>query len=98
MADIRMRFSNVRPSAVWEIWPRLGIVEDGKAIGQHRVRSAREKGGEEDSTSSLRKGVAGDWRNVFTERDRDLQAGRRRSADRARLREGRQLVIRGKPC
>lgn len=28
--------------------------------------------GDEDSTSFLRKGVAGDWRNVFTARDREI--------------------------
>jgi hypothetical protein len=31
---------------------------------------ARRQAGNEDSTSFLRKGVAGDWRNVFTERDK----------------------------
>lgn len=28
--------------------------------------------GQEDSTALVRKGVAGDWRNVFTERDREI--------------------------
>jgi len=28
--------------------------------------------GQEDSTAFLRKGVAGDWRNVFTERDKEI--------------------------
>lgn len=30
------------------------------------------KRGEEDSTSGCRKGIAGDWRNVFTDRDRAI--------------------------
>lgn len=30
------------------------------------------KPGEEDSTSFFRKGIAGDWKNVFTERDREV--------------------------
>jgi hypothetical protein len=30
------------------------------------------KRGEEDSTSFFRKGVAGDWKNVFTEKDREI--------------------------
>lgn len=35
-------------------------------------RSGGRKRGEEDSTSGVRKGVAGDWRNVFTEQDREI--------------------------
>ena len=34
--------------------------------------SGGRKRGEEDSTSFLRKGVAGDWKNVFTEQDRQI--------------------------
>jgi hypothetical protein len=33
---------------------------------------ARRKAGSEDSASFFRKGVAGDWRNVFTERDQRI--------------------------
>lgn len=33
---------------------------------------ARRKAGSEDSASFFRKGVAGDWRGVFTERDRQI--------------------------
>ncbi|MCA1729871.1 MAG: sulfotransferase domain-containing protein, partial [Actinobacteria bacterium] len=36
--------------------------------------SSRQRG-EEDSRSFFRKGVAGDWRGVFTERDRDIYEG-----------------------
>ena len=35
---------------------------------------ARRKAGSEDSASFFRKGVAGDWRGVFTERDRQIYA------------------------
>ena len=35
-------------------------------------RASRRKPGEEDAGSFFRKGVAGDWRGVFTERDREI--------------------------
>src|SRR5215213_3374948 len=35
-------------------------------------RASSRRQGEEDSASFFRKGVAGDWRDVFTERDREL--------------------------
>jgi hypothetical protein len=35
-------------------------------------RSGGRKQGEEDSHSGVRKGVAGDWKGVFTERDREI--------------------------
>jgi hypothetical protein len=35
-------------------------------------RVSRRKQGEEDATSFFRKGIAGDWRSVFTARDRDI--------------------------
>jgi hypothetical protein len=35
-------------------------------------RASQRKQGEEDGSSFFRKGVAGDWRSVFTERDREL--------------------------
>lgn len=42
-----------------------------EAASFERWTKDRERG-EEDSTSFLRKGVAGDWRNVFTARDREI--------------------------
>ena len=36
-----------------------------------RLSKGRKKG-VEDSSSFLRKGVAGDWRDVFTERDKEV--------------------------
>ena len=42
-----------------------------EAASFERWTKDRERGNE-DSTSFLRKGVAGDWRNVFTERDREI--------------------------
>jgi hypothetical protein len=41
------------------------------AEGFERRSGGRERG-EEDSTSARRKGVAGDWKNVFTERDKAI--------------------------
>jgi hypothetical protein len=35
-------------------------------------RASSRRQGEEDSASFFRKGIAGDWRDVFTERDREL--------------------------
>lgn len=35
-------------------------------------RTGGRKRGQEDANSGVRKGIAGDWRNVFTERDRDV--------------------------
>lgn len=37
-------------------------------------RASSRPAGEEDTTSFFRKGVVGDWREVFTERDRELYA------------------------
>jgi hypothetical protein len=48
-----------------------GIIERCiRASDFERVSNRRQ--GEEDSDSFFRKGVAGDWRDVFTERDREL--------------------------
>jgi hypothetical protein len=50
----------------------------GDAILEHCIRASsfdrasNRKPGEEDAGSFFRKGIAGDWRNVFTERDRAL--------------------------
>ena len=38
-------------------------------------RASSRRQGEEDSASFFRKGVAGDWRDVFTERDREIYKG-----------------------
>jgi hypothetical protein len=40
-----------------------------EAADFERVSGGRKRG-EEDSSSLFRKGVAGDWRSVFTERDK----------------------------
>jgi hypothetical protein len=54
----------------------LGVGADKKVLRQSvsaesfEKRSGGRKRGEEDSTSARRKGVAGDWKNAFTERDK----------------------------
>jgi hypothetical protein len=42
-----------------------------EAASFERLSKGRKRG-EEDVTSFFRKGVAGDWRNVFTERDKEI--------------------------
>lgn len=53
--------------------------ESGEKTVKHCVQktsfeklSKGRKPGEEDATSFFRKGIAGDWKNVFTERDREI--------------------------
>jgi hypothetical protein len=55
----------------------LGAEDDKRVVRRCVKRNrfekvARRQAGSEDSTSFLRKGVAGDWRNVFTERDKAI--------------------------
>lgn len=55
----------------------LGARTDEKIVRQcveatNFERISKRKRGEEDSASFLRKGVAGDWKNVFTKRDRQI--------------------------
>lgn len=56
----------------------LGARTDGNTVEQCVKAASFEKlskgrrRGEEDNTSFFRKGVAGDWKNVFTERDREV--------------------------
>jgi len=56
----------------------IGAAADEETVGRcvnsasfEKLSRGRERG-EEDATSFFRKGVAGDWRNVFTERDRSI--------------------------
>jgi hypothetical protein len=49
---------------------KKGIVRRSVRVESFERRSGGRKRGEEDSTSARRKGVAGDWKNVFTERDK----------------------------
>ena len=44
----------------------IGVWLESNRFAQIRAREA----GEENSSSFFRKGVAGDWRTVFTERDK----------------------------
>lgn len=57
----------------------LGAKADGKTVGRcveaasfERLSKGRDKGEEDHASMAARKGVAGDWRNVFTEKDRLL--------------------------
>ncbi|HET7480359.1 MAG TPA: sulfotransferase [Rubrobacteraceae bacterium] len=55
----------------------LGAGSDEKVIARclrssDFERASNRQQGQEDSASFFRKGVAGDWRNVFTERDREI--------------------------
>ena len=55
----------------------LGATDDEAVVRQCVERNrfervARREAGTEDSASFLRKGVAGDWRSVFTERDKAI--------------------------
>ena len=56
----------------------LGADDSGETVGRcveatsfERLSKGRKRG-EEDSSSFLRKGIAGDWRSVFTERDKEI--------------------------
>lgn len=56
----------------------LGAKSNDKAVRRcvqkasfERLSKGRQRG-EEDSTSFFRKGIAGDWKNVFTERDKQI--------------------------
>ena len=56
----------------------LGVSADKEVVGRSaraesfEKRSGGRKRGQEDSTSARRKGVAGDWKHVFTERDKAI--------------------------
>jgi hypothetical protein len=67
------------PVTLWRVLELLGARGDDGAIKRciqagsfERVSSRRR--GEEDSRSFFRKGVAGDWRDVFTQRDLEIYA------------------------
>ena len=51
---------------------RENFIEQAVNSASFETLSEGRKRGEEDATSFFRKGVAGDWRNVFTVRDREL--------------------------
>jgi len=51
---------------------REDFIEQAVNSASFETLSKGRERGEEDATSFFRKGVAGDWRNVFTVRDREL--------------------------
>jgi hypothetical protein len=60
-----------------EIFDFLGVPADGPTLrrcvrGKRFDRRAGREPGEEDAQAKLRKGVAGDWRAVFTPQDREV--------------------------
>lgn len=65
------------PATLGRVFEFLGARSDARTVGfcieaGSFERASRRRQGEEDSTSFFRKGVAGDWRDVFTERNREI--------------------------
>jgi hypothetical protein len=76
-----VRYEDLLKRPEQELERLLGFlgVDAGKDAVRRCVRSASfeklskgRKRGREDATSFFRKGVAGDWREVFTERDKHI--------------------------
>lgn len=67
-----------RPEAnLKEMFELLGARSDAGTVSRCVAKNsfeklARRRSGQEDSSSFFRKGVTGDWRGVFTERDRKI--------------------------
>jgi hypothetical protein len=55
-----------------EVGREKGVVERVAEENSFERRTSGRQRGEEDSTSFFRKGIHGDWKNVFNERDRDI--------------------------
>lgn len=65
------------PDRLRRIFRLLGARNDARAIeictrASSFERVSNRRPGEEDASSFFRKGVAGDWKSVFTERDREI--------------------------
>jgi hypothetical protein len=63
-----------------ELFVLLGARSDDAVVercveGNRFEKLAKRSKGQEDAASFFRKGVAGDWRGVFTERDREVYEG-----------------------
>lgn len=67
------------PAVLERVLRFLGAGADEKLVGRcirasSFERSSKRRQGEEDAGSFFRKGVAGDWRNTFNRRDREIYA------------------------
>ena len=51
---------------------REDFIEEAVSSASFETLSRGRKRGQEDATSFFRKGMAGDWRNIFTERDKEI--------------------------
>jgi hypothetical protein len=52
--------------------PNLYVVRRCLEVSSFERRTKGRERGQEDSTAFLRKGIAGDWKNVFTEEDKEV--------------------------
>lgn len=65
------------PDVLKQVLDLLGARSDPKTLdyciqASSFARASNREQGKEDADSFFRKGIAGDWRNVFTEKDREL--------------------------
>jgi len=77
---LELRYEDLQrgmPTQLRRVFEFLGAHSDPKVIERciragSFERAVDRRSGEEDPTSPIRKGISGDWRTVFTERDRAL--------------------------
>jgi hypothetical protein len=77
---LEIRYEDLLSDTAGALWRILELLEArrGEQVVERCLaassfeRASRRKQGEEDGSSFFRKGIAGDWRSVFTERDRQI--------------------------